>query len=187
MNKKRLISYLGRRLVIHISTFLMVTLAVLAACHLSFAALAVLVDAATFTGTLEKGEVSVTTAFLRWNRWCTWWQRQPVGLYRRNGRSIWADAEEPALQLSHGSQQHNPAASSSHLPAGGLRTRAVVSLSCLCMITERISSPQLLSFSLTLCVLSRVFWDATRPLLHRCHPHWVTSAPRCWWWYSVAP
>lgn len=61
----RLISHLGRRLVIHISTFLMVTLAVLTARHLSFAAPALLVDAATFTGTLGKREVSVTTALLR--------------------------------------------------------------------------------------------------------------------------
>lgn len=60
--KKSLISYLGRRLVIHISTFHVVTLAVLAARHLSFAAPALLVDAATFTGTLEEKEASVITA-----------------------------------------------------------------------------------------------------------------------------
>lgn len=55
-------------MVIHISTFLMVTLAVLAARHLSFAAPALLVDAATFAGTLERREVSVTTALPKWNR-----------------------------------------------------------------------------------------------------------------------
>lgn len=65
--QKRQISYLGGRLILHISTFLLVTLAVLAARHLSFAALALLVDAATLTGTLEQRGVSVATALLRWN------------------------------------------------------------------------------------------------------------------------
>lgn len=48
-------------MVVHVSTLLVVTLAVLAARHLSFAASALLVAAATFAHTLEREEVSVMT------------------------------------------------------------------------------------------------------------------------------
>lgn len=58
---KALISYPSGRLVVHVSTLLVVTLAVLATRHLSFAASALLVAAATFAHTLERGEVSVVT------------------------------------------------------------------------------------------------------------------------------
>lgn len=54
--KKTLVIYPNGRLIIHISTFLVVTLAVLSARHLSFAAPALLIDAATFTRTLEERE-----------------------------------------------------------------------------------------------------------------------------------
>lgn len=57
---KTLVSYPSGRLVVHISTLLVVTLAVLAARHLPFAASALLVAAATFAHTLERrGEVRV--------------------------------------------------------------------------------------------------------------------------------
>lgn len=54
-------SYLRWNRVIHVSTFLMITLAVLAARHLPFAAPALLVDAATFTRTLEQREFWIIT------------------------------------------------------------------------------------------------------------------------------
>ena len=47
-------TYLIRHLVIHVSTFLMITLAVLPTCHLPFAAPTLLVAAATFTRTLRE-------------------------------------------------------------------------------------------------------------------------------------
>lgn len=56
-------SYLGWNGVVHVPTFLMITLAVLAARHLPFAAPALLVDAATFTRTLERRESWIMTWF----------------------------------------------------------------------------------------------------------------------------
>lgn len=47
-------TYVSRHLVIHISTLLMITLAVLPTRHLSFATSALLVAAATFTRTLKE-------------------------------------------------------------------------------------------------------------------------------------
>lgn len=54
-------SYLRWNRVIHVSTFLMITLAVLAARHLPFAAPALFVDAATFTRTLEQRQSWIVT------------------------------------------------------------------------------------------------------------------------------
>lgn len=58
-----LMSYLRWNRVVHVSTFLMITLAVLATRHLPFAAPALLVDAATFTRTLERRESWIMTWF----------------------------------------------------------------------------------------------------------------------------
>lgn len=115
-----LISYLCRCFGIHISTFLMVALAVLAARHLSFAAPAVFVDAATFTGTLEgrererkrglcKHSPPETEHMMVTEAACGTWQ-----------------TEEAAPQLSQWPQQHKPAASSSHWPTGGLSSSTLI-------------------------------------------------------------
>lgn len=67
MSWKHLITYFRQQLVIHISTFLMVTLAVLTTRHLSFAAPALLVGAATFTCALKKREVASWVTHLSWS------------------------------------------------------------------------------------------------------------------------
>lgn len=108
------ISYPSRCLVVHIATFLVVALAVLAARHLSFAAPALLVAAVAFTHTLEKGQVSVATGHVS--------RTGTDDATGDSGVSICADTEEVPLQLSRGSQQCTPAVSSLHL-TGGFRTR----------------------------------------------------------------
>lgn len=54
----------GRRLAVQVSTLLVITLAVLAARHLPFATPALLVAAATFARTLNKGTEIGVNAFL---------------------------------------------------------------------------------------------------------------------------
>lgn len=151
-----LMTYLRWNGVIHVSTFLMITLAVLAARHLPFAAPALLVDAATFTRTLEQRESWIMT----------WFASQVI-----------------YLQLPETVVQWDYIFSVSRLfktPQWNL----FPDYGRLWSLWGSVSLPQLLWVSWTPCVPSRASQDATRPL-PRLPPHWGTSAPRCRWWYSA--
>lgn len=76
-------TYLSRHMAVHISTFLMSTLAVLPTCHLSFATSALLVTAATFTRTLEEDK-RVTILVFVWQVILLFWSLKRLVLTLRD-------------------------------------------------------------------------------------------------------